>query len=265
MFRAVQGVGLQGLGDDSPSTQPLFFRLSCGSRATWGPRGLPFASVSNAKPCRASIEGASALHGGVVEKSTGTVYPLEYCCLKTKDCPQLMGVGVRSKRILGIKNINVYALGLYVDGNHAKQALRRYQGVEPDALTQDQRFYADLVEAHDVERTLRLVITFAHISRAQFVRALEERLNPFVERDEDKMLLQTFKQQFDEVDIRPGLEICFVAGPNGRLVTKIAGEKKQDFCSPAIVSALLNIYVGEDTVSPDAKASIGRGLAALLQ
>ena len=31
---------------------------------------------------------------------------------------------VRAKRVLGLKNVNVYALGLYVDGPAAKRALR---------------------------------------------------------------------------------------------------------------------------------------------
>jgi hypothetical protein len=34
--------------------------------------------------------------------------------------------------------------------------------------------------------------------------------------------------------------------------------------SPALVKALFDIYVGSDPVSSDAKRSIGKGLAALL-
>jgi hypothetical protein len=35
---------------------------------------------------------------------------------------------VRAKRLLGLKNINVYALGLYVDAPAAKRALHKHKG-----------------------------------------------------------------------------------------------------------------------------------------
>lgn len=41
-----------------------------------------------------------------------------------------------------------------------------------------QSFYKEIINSDAFEKTLRLVISFGHIKRAQFVSALEERLAP---------------------------------------------------------------------------------------
>lgn len=43
-------------------------------------------------------------------------------------------MGVRAKRLLGLKNINVYAVGLYVEAPAAKRVLAKYKSVQADAL-----------------------------------------------------------------------------------------------------------------------------------
>lgn len=49
---------------------------------------------------------------------------------------------MRAKRILGIKNINIYALGIYVDDVAAKRLLAgRFKGAREEALSKDQRLF----------------------------------------------------------------------------------------------------------------------------
>lgn len=47
---------------------------------------------------------------------------------------------VRAKRILGLKNINVYAVGIYVDTPAAKKALHKYKSAG-EASVQNQQMY----------------------------------------------------------------------------------------------------------------------------
>lgn len=66
----------------------------------------PWASISSSLMNNLGKPGAS----GRVETHTNVEFPLEFC-LSKKPCPQLAGIGVRTKRLLGIKNLNIYAAG----------------------------------------------------------------------------------------------------------------------------------------------------------
>lgn len=46
----------------------------------------------------------------LTEPATGIAFPGNFCTTKATACPALAGMGVRAKRLLGIKNINVYAV-----------------------------------------------------------------------------------------------------------------------------------------------------------
>ena len=42
----------------------------------------------------------------VAEAKTGTSFPGTFCHLKKRDCPSIVGVGARAKRLLGVKNVD---------------------------------------------------------------------------------------------------------------------------------------------------------------
>ncbi len=49
---------------------------------------------------------------------------------------------MRAKRILGLKNINIYALGIYVDDAAAKRALAgRFKAASAEAISKDQTMF----------------------------------------------------------------------------------------------------------------------------
>lgn len=43
---------------------------------------------------------------GVAEGKTGTPFPGTFCHLRKTDCPRIVGVGARAKRLLGVKNVD---------------------------------------------------------------------------------------------------------------------------------------------------------------
>lgn len=54
---------------------------------------------------------------------------------------------MRAKRILGLKNINIYALGIYVDDVAAKRQLgARLKSSSEDAVAQDQKLFDGRVQ-----------------------------------------------------------------------------------------------------------------------
>ena len=49
---------------------------------------------------------------------------------------------VRAKRLLGIKNIDVYAMALYVDADGARGVLaHKFRGAAPDQLAKNQQLF----------------------------------------------------------------------------------------------------------------------------
>ena len=56
--------------------------------------------------------------------------------------PTVLTLRVRAKRILGLKNINIYALGIYVDDAAAKRQLGgRFKSSSEDAVAKDQQLF----------------------------------------------------------------------------------------------------------------------------
>ncbi|GIL50624.1 hypothetical protein Vafri_6760 [Volvox africanus] len=230
----------------------------------WSAKAAPFAGGPPVASLSSSILsglGRPGTNGAREEPATGYAFPPEYCYLREKNCPSLAGLGVRSKKII-IKDINVYALGIYVDVAAAKSALSSFKKKSAEELVKDQSFYNAVVSAGNVEKTLRLVISSRLVDQKKFLDALEERLAPRLTKAGEPGTLVEFKKQFDGVHFERGLEIAFTCPDNKKLVTKIGGQQKGVIASGALCSSLFDIYLGSDPVSKDAKDTFGRSLAA---
>ena len=202
-----------------------------------------------------------------------------------------------------MKSINVYTVGLYVDGPAAKRALRSAGAPSPS----NQRPFDALIgsgsggggggggggrhvggsgggggggngprgggggggggppSCEGVERTLRLVITTNLLNRAKFVSTLEERLAPALRAAGEARAFESFARLFDGVQLGRGTEIVFSTRGGGTLATRIAGRERAPVQSRALCESLLDIYLGRDPVSPEAKKAFGDGLAAMMR
>jgi hypothetical protein len=76
--------------------------------------------------------------------------------------------------------------------------------------------------------------------------------------------MDQFKQQFDGVSFARGTEIVFVQDGT-KVVTKVDGKHMGSISSSVLSNSLFDIYLGPDPVSPDAKATFGKTLAAVLK
>ncbi|KAL4448872.1 hypothetical protein ABPG77_007589 [Micractinium sp. CCAP 211/92] len=212
--------------------------------------GIPFASLTAA---------------AVTERRTNTLFPgeLEHCAGQ-KGCPVIAGAGARTKRIAGLKNLDIYALALYVDPAAARSVLQpKLNGVAAGSLAGNQALFDELMAADGVEKTLRIVITSKLVKQRNFLEALEERLEPPLKQAGELAALEAFKRQFDDAPFRKGFEVTFDwRGP--RLVTKLDGKQVGSITNRQLARALLEIYIGRDPASRPAKESIGQGLADIV-
>jgi hypothetical protein len=61
------------------------------------------------------------------------------------------------------------------------------------------------------------------------------------------------------------MEIVFSTRGGGELRARVDGVDRGSVRSRALCESLLDIYLGRDPVSPDAKRAFGEGLAALMK
>jgi len=229
---------------DTSQTSPLFASLG------WG--------VFGAMPANAS---------SIKEKRTGVDFPAEYCFHKSqRNCPTITGAGSRIKKIAGIKSLDIYALGLYVDQKAAHELLNRRFGANkssPEHLAKDPALFTELCKADNIDKSLVLVMTSKLVNNQNFLQALEDRLTPPLTRLKAQAALQDFKNQFDGINIKKGLKISFIF-TKGKVVTKAGDKELSTLSNKALVSNLLDAYLGRSPVSPGAKAEFAAGLAQMV-
>ncbi|CAA0830457.1 Fatty-acid-binding protein 1 [Striga hermonthica] len=167
------------------NTLNFFVSRGTGNPPTWG---------------SLSIAGDSS---PVTESRTGVSFPAVL-----KDSQRLLGVGLRRKAVLGLKNIDVYAFGVYADDADVKSCLsEKYGDFSASELKGKENLKDDLMEC-DASMTIRLQIVYGRLSirsvRSAFEESVGMRLQKFGGSD-NKDLLQRFTSQFkDEYKIPKG-------------------------------------------------------------
>ena len=222
----------------------------------------PFAAISSSIVRNVGAQSQTA--GFRLEQATKTDFPVALCN-NSKPCPDLAGLGVRAKKLLGPLKINIYSVGIYVDGPAVKKALSsKYKEKSEGDISKDPKLFEEIISSSSYEKSLRLVISYGNLKRSQFLDALQERLEPKLAKAGEKGTIDAFKKLFDDVSFKKGSEIVFVQ-EGGKLVTKIDGKSKGTIASTSLCGALFDIYLGSDPVAPEAKTSFGKTIAAVIK
>ncbi|CAK7346585.1 unnamed protein product [Dovyalis caffra] len=213
----------------------------------------PWASLSLADPLPS-----------VVEAKTGASFPSVIF-----ESRRLLGIGLRKKRILGLKNIDVYAFGVYADADEVRNILGEKHGkLSVSELKERKEFKEGLMDG-DICMTIRLQIVYSKLSirsvRSAFEESVGSRLQKFGEQD-NKELLQRFTSQFkDEYKIPRGSVIELSREHGHVLRTTINGMEMGSIQSKLLCRSILDLYIGEDPFDKQAKEDIESKLASLLQ
>ncbi|CAN0830498.1 Fatty-acid-binding protein 1 [Linum grandiflorum] len=137
-----------------------------------GRSSLPWGSLS--------LVDASA--SSVVESKTGESFPSVISGNR-----QLLGIGLRRKSLLGLKNIDVYAFGVYADKDEVQKCLDKRQ-----ATLSASELKQELLEA-DVCLTVRLQIVYGKLSIRSVRNAFEDSVGSRLQKfggPENKEVLQ---------------------------------------------------------------------------
>ncbi|PON55262.1 Chalcone isomerase [Parasponia andersonii] len=215
----------------------------------------------------APLLGSLSLAGSsdpIVDSRTGISFPSVLA-----DSRRLLGIGLRRKTILGLKNIDVYAFGVYADKNDVKKFLgEKYQKLSTSEIKENREFTDDLLE-NDISMTVRLQIIYSKLSirsvRSAFEESVGSRLQKFGGSDNGE-LLQRFTSQFkDEYKIPRGSVIELVRERGYVLRTTIDGKEVGSIQSKLLCRSILDLYIGEDPFDKQAKEDVKLNLVSLLQ
>ncbi|KAF7120700.1 hypothetical protein RHSIM_Rhsim13G0025700 [Rhododendron simsii] len=206
----------------------------------------------------------------VNEPKTGVSFPSAL-----GDSRRLLGVGVRRKSVFGLKNIDVYAFGVYADTVDIKEVFgEKYGKASPAEL--DNKELIDDLKNSDVCMTVRLQIVYGKLSirsvRSAFEESVGNRLQKFAgsESSDNKELLQSLLNRFtsffkDEYKIPRG-SIIDLSRELGNVVrTTIDGKEVGSIQSKLLGRSILDLYMGDDPFDRKAKEEIERNLASLFQ
>ncbi|KAK4801037.1 hypothetical protein SAY86_021524 [Trapa natans] len=200
----------------------------------------------------------------VVESNTG--FPFHSVLDGSR---KLLGVGLRRKTLFGLKNIDVYAFGVYADENDVKKELKKKYGkFSTNELKESKEIQQDLMEK-DIRVTVRLQIVYGRLSirsvRSAFEESVGGRLQKFGQGN-NKELLQRFTSQFkDEYKIPRGSVIDLSRDRGHVLRTIIDGKEVGCIQSKLLCQSILDLYIGEEPFDQKATKDVKLNLASLIQ
>ena len=158
---------------------------------------------------------------------------------------------------MGLKNVDVYALGLYVDPAAVKKAAAGRTAVDAGVL--------EAVMSDAVPKTLVVRVTTGLMTSARFVASVRETLAPALARaGGDPAALDAFEALFAGAELKKGTSLAFSSLAEGGLAVQAGGVELGRVTATAFAPAFFSLYLGAEPVSADGKAAIVEGLAQLI-
>ncbi|URE32281.1 Chalcone-flavanone isomerase [Musa troglodytarum] len=221
---------------------------------TSGSRRKPW---SRASPIWASLSLADGPTGTLVEPRTGAAFPTVL-----DGGQRLTGIGLRKTSVLGLKNIDVYAFGVYADDSDMKGLREKYGTFSFSELKENKEFISDVLD-QDLRMTVRLQIVYNRLSiasvRNAFAKTVGSRIQKFSGSD-NRELLQRFTSLFkDEYKLPRGSVIDLSREQGYVLQIKIGGKEVGEIQSKLLCKSVLDLYFGEDPFDKRAKEDIQSG------
>ncbi|KAL7601942.1 fatty-acid-binding protein 1 [Lactuca sativa] len=220
------------------------------------------SNFSRSSPLWGSLSLSDGSGDVVTESKTGFSFPAVL-----KDSQGLLGIGLRRKAVFGLKNIDVYAFGVYADDSDIKNFLSEKYGTLSTTEVKQKNITQELMES-DVSVTVRLQIVYGKLSirsvRNAFEDSVGNRLKKFGGSD-NKELLQKFTSQFkDEYKIPRGSIIDLSKEKGYVLRTSIDGKEVGSVQSQLLCRSILDLYIGDEPFDSKAKEDIDLKLASAI-
>ncbi|CAM0943730.1 unnamed protein product [Alopecurus aequalis] len=205
----------------------------------------------------------------MTEPRTGIKFPTLLEDNSNPTAEVLVGMGFRSMRIMRVKDLNIYAFGLYIQPDSVCNKLgSKYASVPVAELKDHPDFYEDLLR-ENIHMTVRLVVSYNGLSIGTVRNAFEkslcfrlQKMNPNADYD----CLKTFGSYFSEdIRIPAGTKIDFRQTSGGQLITEIDGKQIGAIQSKDLCRAFFDMYIGDPPVSVETKQDIAQNVGGLIR
>mmetsp|Transcript_2762 Transcript_2762/g.9517 ORF Transcript_2762/g.9517 Transcript_2762/m.9517 type:complete len:250 (-) Transcript_2762:72-821(-) len=241
--------------------------VAAGPLARWRPASLALQLQENLKSKLGKlgkVGGGKGVRevskGGKKEPKSGMSFPGGVCLAGDRSsCVDLAGVGVRRKRLAGIAAITAYAVGVYFDNGDVARQKGGGFGVRRDTPEK----LLDGVVANTRKNVIRLVVVFPKATGKMISKSLDDQIGDKLRAQGHGACFETFTEAFQGEKFRKGTVITF-ASKNGTLTTFIDGRKKNSVKSAPLNRALVDLYLGQDTITKDVRADTLSSLAGFL-
>jgi len=200
----------------------------------------------------------------VKEPETGIAFPAWLNAPRGEHTARedLLGTGAREKTVF---KVNVYALGIYADLTAAVPALKKAAGALERKQALKDAGFREVLLRDEIGKSLRWVMARdvggADIAEA-FADSLEPRLKALAKTEAEKKAAaaaaQTLRSYFT-AELTEGTELLFHWEPGGRLHTMVGGVKQGVIANLTLCTALFDVYLGSDPISPGARSRVLEG------
>lgn len=177
----------------------------------------------------------------------------------------LLGTGYREK-VFAIIGVKVYAAGLYADQSVLNN-LDAWKGQSP-AQIQDDSSLVDKIFQAPLEKSLQIVLV-RDVDGKTFWDALDEAISPRIKSPTsvDETALSTFRSIFQGRALKKGTLIFLTWLDPAKMLVHVSSDGMPSSVdatieSTNVTSALFDVFLGRDPVSPSLKASVSNGLAS---
>ncbi|XP_077217641.1 chalcone isomerase-like protein 1 [Tasmannia lanceolata] len=192
----------------------------------------------------------------VYEESTKVAFPSF-----SEDGKELCAVGVRKKSIMGLIAIKIYAFGIYADWKALEEILKPMFDPVPDKASRE--MYSAIVDG-DMGLEVRLEIVFGglnmHMVKKIFNDNLRASIKNFSEDEHGELLERVLGEAKEDIKLPAGSVIQIKKLPGYVLQTQVKGEVVSEVESKLLCQAFFNMYLGDEPLDAQAKASFGKSL-----
>ncbi|GER29133.1 chalcone-flavanone isomerase family protein [Striga asiatica] len=191
--------------------------------------------------------------------------------LEVPGCPSsltLLGIGCREK-VFAIIGVKVYAAGLYTNPLVFSK-LDAWKGHAYAELEKDPLVFNSIFQA-PLEKSLHIILV-RDVDGKTFWDALSEAISTRVKSPTpvDEFALSTFRNTFESRPLKKGTSVFLTWLDTTKMLVSISPDETPSTIdarieSPNVTSALFDVFLGSNSVSPTLKVSASSGLAAALK
>ncbi|KNC82381.1 chalcone-flavanone isomerase [Sphaeroforma arctica JP610] len=170
---------------------------------------------------------------------------------------KLSGCGPRQKKIFFV-NVNVYAVGLYLDSAEVSEAFSDMKGKKLKDF-QMENFYTKFCKAK-INKKVAMIIA-RNLTPAQLSGGLAEGLKP---RSKDKANVDKLEDMLKDETFNDDCRVTFTVSKEGVFTLQVDDKKWDPWDCPDLCNAITGVFFDHNCISPEARNGMMTNMPSLV-